>query len=369
MRKQIWWRNLSSKVPVDDIYVLCLWQDDEVIYVKNALSLDSDSVLNYVEMKFGANLCDEVWAPFSTSVTTTCVSAILCVITVPGNLLICWAIIKDPNNELKSSFNYLILNLAIADSFIGIVTEPVFVWYHSSEAMRREVLGLRWLVYMSYFMTSTASVLSIAALATDRYLAVTSTTIRKLSSTSTITASIAIWIFSCGLPFLYFATGFYMLAFIFANTTIILTLILLVFYFVRIVKSLNAHEKHMASVLGHTVQRQGLLREKKATKCFLLILLFFFVCSFPSCVMIYVINLCSTCSCDVIHWCRDLQYLLVLVNSSSNQFFYAWRMNSFRRAFGRIHPFLSSLEVRQRKSTSTVSQAPSSPADPKIMAE
>ncbi|XP_078357103.1 adenosine receptor A2a-like [Oculina patagonica] len=317
-------------------------------------------------MTFGANLCDDVWAPFPTSVTTACVSAILCVITVPGNLLICWAIIKDPNNELKSSFNYLILNLAIADSFIGIVTEPVFVWYHSSEAMAREVLGLRWLVYMSYFMTSTASVLSIAALATDRYLAVTSTTIRKLSSSSAITASIAIWVISCGLPFLYFGTGFYMLAFIFANTAIILTLILLVCYFVRIVKSLNAHEKHMRSALGQTAQRRGLLREKKVTKCFFFILLSFFVCSFPSCVMIYVINLCSTCSCDVIHWCRDLQYLLILVNSSSNQFLYAWQMSSFRRAFGRIHPLLATWEGRARKST--VSQAPSNLDDPQIMA-
>lgn len=318
-------------------------------------------------MKFGANLCDDVWAPFPTSVTTACVSAILCVITVPGNLLICWAIIKDPNSELKSSFNYLILNLAIADSFIGVVTEPVFIWYHSSEAMKSEVLGLRWLVYMSYFMTSTASVLSIAALATDRYLAVTSTTVRKLSSSSAITASIAIWIISCGLPFLYFGTGFYMLAFVFANTAIILTLTLLLFYFVRIVKSLKTHEKHMRSALGHTAQRRGLLIEKKVTKCFLFILLFFFVCSFPSCVMIYVINLCSTCSCDVIHWCRDLQYLLVLVNSSSNQFLYAWRMSSFRRAFGRIHPHLASWEGRAR--TSIVSQASSNPADSKNMAE
>lgn len=312
-------------------------------------------------MKFGANLCDDVWAPFATSVTTACVSAILCVITVPGNLLICWAIFKDPNRELKSPFNYLILNLAIADAFIGMVTEPVFVWYHSSEAMHHEVLGLRWLVYMSYFMTSTASVLSIAALATDRYLALTSTTIRKLSSTRAIAASITIWVISGGLPFLYYATGFYTLAFVYANTAIILTLILLVFYFVRIVRSLRAHEQHMRTVLGQGVQRRGLRVEKKATKCFFLILFFFFVCSVPSCVMIYVINLCSTCSCVVIHWFRDLQYLLVLINSSCNQFLYAWRMSNFRRAFGRIHPLFVGWEGRERRST--VSSTPSTAAD------
>ena len=143
-------------------------------------------------MAFGANLCEDVWAPFAASVTTACVSAILCVVTAPGNLLICWAILKDPNRDLKSSFNYLILNLAIADCFIGIVTEPVFVLYHSSEAMQYKVLGLRWLVYMSYFMTSTASVLSIVALATDRYLALTSNNIRILSSKKAAVGSMAI---------------------------------------------------------------------------------------------------------------------------------------------------------------------------------
>lgn len=291
-------------------------------------------------MTFGVNLCDDVWAPFATSVTTACVSAILCVVTAPGNLLICWAIIKDPNGDLKSSFNYLILNLAIADCFIGVVTEPVFVWYHSSEAVKYEVLELRWLVYMSYFVTSTASILSIVALSTDRYLALTSTTIRRVSSKKAAIVSMAIWFFSGGLPFLYFVVGFYTLAFIYANIAIIMTMFLLAFYFIRIVQRLTAHEKLMRAVLRRGDQRKGLRMEKKATKSFFRILFFFFVCSFPSCVMIYVINLCETCSCDIIHWFRDLQYLSILVNSACNQFLYAWRMRSFRRAFSRIHPIL-----------------------------
>ncbi|XP_068708553.1 adenosine receptor A2b-like [Montipora foliosa] len=307
-------------------------------------------------MKFSANLCDDVWAPFATSVTTACISAVLCVITAPGNLLICWAIIKNPNRDLKSSFNYLVLNLAIADCFIGTVTEPVFVWYHSSEALHREVLELRVVVYMSYFVTSTASILSIAALATDRYLALTSTTIRKLSSTKAIAVSVVIWLFSVVLPLIYFAAGFYTLAFIYANTAIILTSFLLFFYFVRIIHILNAHEKQMRAVLGLGDKRRGLSVEKKATESFFRILLFFFICSFPSCIMIYVINLCDTCSCDLINWFRDLQYLLVLVNSSSNQFMYAWRMKSYRRAFGRIHPMLMGNQ------TSSVSDASSSVA-------
>ena len=200
-------------------------------------------------------------------------------------------------------------------------------------------------------MTCSASVLSNAALATDRYLAFTSSTVRKLSSSTAIAVSIAIWSFSISVPLLYFATGFYMLAFIYANTAIIITLFLLLFYFVRIVRSLHVHDKHMKTVLRRGTQRQSLIVEKKATKSFQMILVLFFLCTFPSCVMIYIINLCQSCDCDVIHWLRDLQYLLLLVNSSCNQFLYAWRMQSFRRAFEAIHLIFTARFKSKRKST------------------
>ena len=51
------------------------------------------------------DLCDHVWAPFAVSVTTTVVAVILSIITATGNL--------------KSLLNYLVLNLAIADSDRG----------------------------------------------------------------------------------------------------------------------------------------------------------------------------------------------------------------------------------------------------------
>ena len=79
--------------------------------------------------------------------------------------------------------------------------------------------------------------------------------------------------------------------------------------------------------------------------------------------MIYVINLCSTCSCVLIHWFRDLQYLLILVSSAFNQFLYAWRMDGFRRAFGRIHPIFVGWERREKRSTVSVSNEQSTGAD------
>ena len=299
-------------------------------------------------MAFGSDQCEDVWAPFALSCTTASCAAILCIITVPGNVLICWAIIRDPFHELKSSFNYFVLNLAIADLFIGAVTEPVFVWYHTKEALHHRVLGLRWLVYMSYFMTCAASLFSIAALTFDRYLTVTSSYRRKIEASRAIAVSVAIWVVSLAVPFLYFAIGFYKFAFIFANTAIVTTLAILVFSFIRIQRSLRSHAVQIAAILQEKNRLRNLQMERKVTKYFLYILLSFAFCSVPSCVMIYVINLCSTCHCDVIHWFRDFQYIVVLINSSTNQFLYAWRMPNFRRAFRLVTrkiPLLQSTSV------------------------
>ena len=285
---------------------------------------------------FQSNLCEQVWAPLATSVTTTTVSAILCIITVPGNLLICWAVIWDPRRNLKTPFNYLVLNLAIADLIVGAVTEPVFVGYHANEALKRPVLGVRWVVYTSYFMTSTASVLSIVALAINRYQAATSNRIVRGKISSVVATSAALWICSLSFPLLYLAFNFYLLAFIFANTAVVVSIGVLMLVNYRIYHNLQEHEKNTDYIRRSRDRQKYMKREGKVTISLLLIIISFLACALPSLVMIYVINLCSTCNCVLIHWFRDLQYLFLLLNSATNQFLYAWRMRSFRAAFRTI---------------------------------
>ena len=288
-------------------------------------------------MPFKSDLCDHVWAPFATSVTTTTVSAILSIITVPGNLLICWAVIWNPTRNLRSPFNYLVLNLAVANLIVGAVTEPVFFGFHLTEALKHSpVQGVRWIVYMSYFMSSTASVLSMVALAINRYQLTTQNRIQRYKTSSTVISSLLLWTFSFGLPMLYIAVGFYLLAFIFANTAVIISIVVLLFIYFRIYQRLQQHEKNMEHIRSKSEQQKRVKQEEKLTISFLLIIISFLACAIPSLVMIYVINLCHTCSCVLIHWFRDLQYLFLLANSASNQFLYAWRMRSFRKAFQTI---------------------------------
>ena len=288
-------------------------------------------------MAFQSDLCQDYWAPFATSVTTSVVAAILTLVTVPGNLLICWAVIWNPKQNLKTSFNYLVLNLAIADLIIGAVTDPLFVGYHINEALKNDVLNIQWLVHVSYFMTSTASVLSIVALTVNRYQVVTSSNrIQQSNVSRAITTSVALWILSLGLPLLYFAVGFYKLAFIFVNTAVIITTVVLVFVYYRIHHNLKRHKRNSEHIRSLGEREKHAKREENATNSLILIIISFVACALPSCVMIYVINLCHACSCVLIHWFRELQFLFLLVNSASNQFLYAWRMRSFRRAFQTI---------------------------------
>ena len=73
-----------------------------------------------------------------------------------------------------------------------------------------------------------------------------------------------------------------------------------------------------------------MMRNTKAT---LVILLAFMICFTPACIMVYLLNLCSQCSCVLVHWLRDMQFFFVILNSGVNPFVYAFRMKQFRRAF------------------------------------
>ena len=316
-------------------------------------------------MSFQSNLCQDYWPPFATSVTTSTVAAILTLVTVPGNLLICWAVIRNPMGNLKTTFNYLVLNLAIADLIIGAITDPLFVGYHVNEALQNEVLKIQWLVHVSYFLTSSASVLSIVVLAVNRYQAATSNRVHQTKLSNVVATSVLLWIFSLGLPLLYLAVGFYMLAFIFANASLVIATAVLIFVYYRVYHNLKRQKTNSEHLRSTREQQKHAKRNEKATNSLILIIISFVVCVFPSCVMVYVINLCHTCSCVLIHWFRDLQFLFLLVNAAANQFLYAWRMRSFQRAFktlAAVRWFARKL-TRQRNYpvSSTASQTDSTP--------
>lgn len=90
------------------------------------------------------------------------------------------------------------------------------------------------------------------------------------------------------------------------------------------------------SSVENTAKKRTMKWEKKITKTLVIVLLLFLACYLPSCICIYIINFCTNCNCEFIHWVRDIQYVLVMANSGLNPFVYAWRLENFRKAFKSI---------------------------------
>lgn len=254
--------------------------------------------------------------------------------------MVCLAVLKNPHKNLRSHFTLLIANLAMADLIAGSVTEPCGFAYVLLESLGRlPPVSLVYAAHLSYFISVQASVLTLVGLTSDRYLAITKPLWYRatVSPGNATLISCLVWTCAVGFSLVYLQVGFSLYSFIFANTAVAFAIIVLVFTYVRILKAIRARVDEVISLDAGTPekdkQKREALWEKKLTKTYLLMLVCFLACYVPSCILIYTQHFCSLCSCDVIHWLRDLQFNLVLLSSAINPFIYAWRLANFRRAF------------------------------------
>ncbi|XP_031560374.1 uncharacterized protein LOC116296492, partial [Actinia tenebrosa] len=229
------------------------------------------------------------------------------------------------------------------------------------EAFGYTVITWYALPHMSFFIGCTASLLSIAMLSMERSIAVNANYHRKLPRKRAVNMSVAIWIFSFTFPCIYFQIGYFKFAFIFAILMIIVTFVAMVIAFIRIHCSIRSTTARVLTVqpMGSANEKTSQIelkraeRERRVTRIFTAILIFYTICNLPAFVFIFVVNFCSSCSCIFIHWSRDLLLLCALVNCSGNQFLYAWRMKSFTRAFrSLVHlPLTDEASVIQTRDT------------------
>lgn len=306
------------------------------------------------------NLCQSISSPSSLSYFTAFFSIFLALVTVPGNFLVCLAIIKDPFRNLKTPFNYFLLSLTATDLVVGAIMDPFAAAFHLYEALQINIMNMT-ILHSLYFITTTASILTLAALTVDRYVAVTSPMKYKTMVTSkrAIVTSVLIWIAALGFSFIYFKLGFIIYSFIFVNTTVFSTFAVLIFVHVGILKRIRERSKFwqdQGEVKRTESEKQknrnnliSTKKESKAAKALTIVLLAFFASFIPACVMIYLLNFCSECSCLAVHWLRDLEIVVVLCNSGINPYLYAWRLPQFKRAFYKI------LHLRPRGKVSDVS--------------
>lgn len=287
-------------------------------------------------------VCSNSSQPSEIPVASASISALLMVITVPTNLLVCLAIIVDPNRELRTQFNCFTLNLAIADLIVGCVAEPTSIYAHISEAFastRGKKLSqvFQQLFHVPYFISTMASVLSIAALACERYLAITSPLrYRKHFDVKvTLIFSALIWIIALTFGLLNFLFESYIFqSFIFINSGALLTGITVGFVYTRILTSVRKRSQQWTENKIES-QRYSLTQEK-LSKTFALVVGALMLCYVPACLMVYYVNVATNCNCRLFHWFKDVAFWLVLLNSAVNPYVYAVRSKQYQNAIYKI---------------------------------
>ncbi|XP_028404648.1 D(2) dopamine receptor-like [Dendronephthya gigantea] len=300
-------------------------------------------------MSFRSDSCSDEAPPYVLPFFTTALSILFALVTIPGNALVLVAVFRDPYGNLRTPFNYLVLNLAIADLSVGLIVNPLSIIYHLDEGIKSINLpgfGIE-IEHVAYLTACTASVLSMASMTADRYVAVVHAARYKAFQTTrrvVITCTI-IWLLSGSVTYLYFVIGDFLYRFVFANVVVIFTFCILVFSFFRINLTLRRQRARLnvqavASIATPAARAHqyvpNMKYEVRVTKMFSIILLWYVVCYLPACIAIYLVNFCHSCSCDVIHWLRDLQLCFLLLSSAVNPYVYAWTSPRFRSAFLKI---------------------------------
>ena len=291
----------------------------------------------------GGYPCHNATVPTDLSFTTTAVSACIFLVATIGNSLVLLAVFLDPNKNLRSPFNYFVANLALADLLVGLAVAPLSIIYHVSEGLKSPIKAeMEKYLFYSYFVVCTASLLSLVVLSLDRYVSISYPLryVAWLDSHRSFVISAAVWVLSVLLSLIFFLVDVNIYRFVFANTAVAATFVILLFSHAKIVRSFRAQVRQWDDLHDNSTEnkakKEALKWEKKMAKTLLVVLAFFLACFLPSCVGIYIINLCSTCSCLFIDWIRDVQFCLVMANSGMNPFVYAYRIKHFRQAFKEI---------------------------------
>ena len=125
---------------------------------------------------------------------------------------------------------------------------------------------------------------------------------------------------------------------IYINTAVVIAAVTLIMIYIRLFKFLQAQIQKMKDITKTTTNEKSMLemkrkfQQKRVTRVFLWVLILFLACYFPGAIVVYVLQLCTECTCEVIHITRDIAFYLITINSCMNPFVYAFKNKHYKQA-------------------------------------
>ena len=71
--------------------------------------------------------CNKMWAPSYISLLSIFISLVFCLMITLGNIIIIIGVVINPLKTLRSTFSYVVVNLAVADFVVGIISMPITI--------------------------------------------------------------------------------------------------------------------------------------------------------------------------------------------------------------------------------------------------
>ena len=107
-----------------------------------------------------------------TIIITATISSILAVLITGGNLLVVIAVWNHPFKNLRTPFMYVLVNLAVSDILVGIVSLPITTVRLILDALGQQCDILPHISRITFFISATASIPNLVVLFIDRYFVI-----------------------------------------------------------------------------------------------------------------------------------------------------------------------------------------------------
>ena len=268
------------------------------------------------------------------------------VIAIVGNSLLCLTIYKDPYRRLRTTASHLVVNLAVADLLTGLITEPLYAAFETSNFMGKERVILYVIGETTAYVFVNASILSILSLAWDRYIAVRYPLLhyQKMNRKRVFSIIVLLWIYSVLFSMLRFM-GIREDVFYWIDLHVNYTLFcgILIALYTTIYLTIRDHLERSLRTQGYNSQTRRQLTfntieakirsEKKMTKTIFILLVVAISCMFPLYIMLHVELLCERCMEDpVVKAISKISEPILFLNSGLNPFLYAWTIPKYRQA-------------------------------------
>ncbi|XP_028269906.1 adenosine A2a receptor a [Parambassis ranga] len=301
---------------------------------------------------------DDPAAASAASAAYIVLELLIAVLSVLGNVLVCWAV--GLNSNLQSITNFFVVSLAVADIAVGVLAIPFAIVI--STGFCSNFYGCLFIACFVVILTQ-SSIFSLLAIAIDRYIAIKI----PLRYNSLVTGQraqgiIAIcWILSIiigltpmmgwhkqpqsvnstcphGLMKCLFEEVVvmeYMVYFNFFACVLIPLLLMLAIYLCIFMAARHQLKLIEVKAVHGEKSRSTLQKEVQAAKSLAIIVGLFAVCWLP----LHIIN-CFTLFCRHCPrpplWIINVAIILSHANSVVNPFIYAYRIREFRQTFRRI---------------------------------